>query len=222
MTNSALVYPGVCVRNHDVARWVRKNDVGVQVRASAELGAVISAGVHPARVIVHASGVSAADMVFCSASLGVGCIVVDTFETVDVLARALRARRHQTVLVDVVDGDSDDDTIAVVRAVLAQPRLNIVGLHTDIGTTPADFVSYPAAIGDLICRMSRIRQSEKWLLTRLALTGVVYTDDEYVAEVSRHSPAIEQSLDDACLTLGFPRPSVIVAASMPSTDMHAA
>ena len=217
-----VAYPALVVRDHTVAKWVRAHDVAVHVRTSEELGAVISAGVHPARLTVHADGVLTNELVFCAASLAVGHIVVNSVDQIEILTRAIGRQRRQAVLVRIVDTAANGESYAAIRAVLAGARLSLIGLHADIGSAAEDFVSYPAAVGDLICTMHRFRQSHGRVLTRLSLGGVPAPADDWVAELSRQAAVIDQSLDNACLTVDFPRPTVTMSAFTVASGKRAA
>jgi len=215
-----VAYPGFSVRDHAVARWVRANDVGVHVRGSDELGAVISAGVHPYRVAVHADGVRPDELVGCAGSLAVGMIVVRTVDHVEMIARAVGRHRRQRVAVMVDDGSGD--TATVIAAVAAAARLEVVGLHADVGVTAHDYVSFPAAVGDLVCRMYRVWEAHGRMLTHLVLGAVPCSTGDWIAELGRQAEIIDQSLDDACLTLQVPRPTVTMAAVTVPGEVQAA
>ena len=101
--------------------------------------------------------------------------------------------------------------MAVTR-VLDQPRLNLIGLHCDVGSAEDDFVSYPAAVGDAIAQMEHIRRQCGLLLTCLGIGGGTFfaTDDEH--PLCELVARVDESVDDACATLRFPRPVVVIAA----------
>lgn len=217
-----VAYPALVVRDHTVAKWIRAQDISVHIRTSDELGAAISAGVHPARMTVHADGVLANELVFCAASLTVGHIVVSSAEHVELLIRAIGRQRRQAVLARIADTGADGESAKAIRAALAGARLGLIGLHADIGSATEDFVSYPSAVGDLICTMDRIRRSHGRVLTRLSLGGIPAQADDWVAELGRQAAVIDQSLDDACLTVDFPRPRVTVAVHAVASGKRAA
>jgi hypothetical protein len=215
-----VAYPGFSVRDHAVARWVRGHDVGVHARSSDELGAVIAAGVHPFRVTVHADGIRADELVSCAGSLAMGMIVVRTVEQVELAARAVGRHRRQRVM--VVTGDGRADPAAVLAASVAAPRLDLVGLHADVRVTTADYVSFPAAVGDLVSRIYRVWETHATMLTHLSLGAAPCVTGDWMTELGGQAEIIDQSLDDACLTLQVPRPTVTMAAVALPGEMRAA
>lgn len=220
-----VAYPASILRDPAIARWVRHHNAAVHVRSSADLGAAISAGVHPARMTVHAGGVLTNELVFCAANLAVSHVVVDSVEHVEVMNQAIGRRRRQAVLVRVRDGVemiAARDTHGAVAATVHNPRFSLVGLHAEIGCAVDDYVSYPAAVGDLVARMRRVWEVYGRVLDRLSLGEVCVPADNPGDELTRQSTVIDQSLDDACLTVDFPRPTVVVSTAAAVAGKRAA
>ena len=170
MTEIAL--PALALRNRVVAKWVRDHSLAVDVRSGEELAVAIAAGIHPTRMTVHADTLCANEILFCTANLGVSRVVVSSTDQIELLAVA--PHRRQGVLVRMTDvnapklGGARDirrwgfrfDTAeadGAVRAIVDHSRLDLVGLHCEIGDQEQDFVSYPAAIGHMIAEMAHIR-----------------------------------------------------------------
>lgn len=213
-----MAFPALALRNHAVARWIREHDVAVDVRCSEDLRMAISAGVHPGRLTVHAGGVVMNELAFCAANLAVRFVVIDSVEQATVLTGAIGPRRRQAVIARMAGGSFDDVTDAAVRS----RRLSLVGMHADIGSGTDEFVSYPAAIGDTVAQMCRVRDIHGHVLPRLSLGGVPSPSDDWVGELARHGAAIDESLDDACLTVDYPRPVVALSAAPAETGKRAA
>lgn len=225
MTEIAI--PALALRNSVVANWLRGQTVAVDVRSSEDLGAALAAGVHPARVTAHAGGLTANEILFCAANLGVNRLVVDSTDQVDLLASSAPQRR-QGVLVAMTDvneavdgaaGDADD----AVGVILDCGRLDLIGLHCEIGSREGDFISYPAAIGHMIATMAHIRDDHDIVLHALALGGGrAVPPGEWAVQLPKIASEIDESLDDACATLRFPRPVVTVSAGLAILGQEAA
>jgi diaminopimelate decarboxylase len=225
MTEIAL--PALALRNSVVARWVRDQNVAVEVRSSEDLGVALAAGVHPARLTAHAGGLTANETLFCTANLGVGRVVVDSTDQVDLLS-SVGPQRRQGVLVGMPDvnapacgpaGEADD----AIGAILDRGRLDLIGLHCEIGSRERDFISYPAAIGHMISAMADIRDRHRVVLTRLDLGGGrAAPPGDWAVQLPKIASEIDESLDDACATLGFPRPIVTVSAGIAILGQEAA
>lgn len=198
-----LALPAISLRDNAVARWVCDRSVAVEIRDGRELAIARSAGVHPARMTAHADGLTADELVFCSAGLGVGRVVVTAADHVDVLAAT---RRRQPVLMGSLRR-------RLAKAVFECSTVDVVGMYADVGRAEHHCVSYPAAVGDMVAEMSRIRHDHGVVLTRIALGGRHLRFGAGPGELSEVAAAVDETLDDACATLRFPRPSVVVSAT---------
>ena len=147
--------------------------------------------------------------------------------------------RTQAVVVCVADDNAPELSVAgavrsgfsldsreldnAVGAVLADERLNLVGLHCDVGSQEHDFVSYPAAIGQMITDMTQIRRHHGVVLTRLGLGGGrAVPSGDWSVELPQLASQIDNSLDDACATLRYPRPLVVLSPSLLIVEHDAA
>ena len=102
-------------------------------------------------------------------------------------------------------------------------RLNLVGLHCDVGSEEHDFVSYPAAIGHMITEMTQIRRHHGVVLTRLGLGGGrAVPSGDWTIELPELASQIDESLDDACATLRYPRPLVVLSPGLAIVEHDAA
>ncbi|WP_280835514.1 LysA protein [Mycolicibacterium frederiksbergense] len=200
--------PAEVLKDNGVAKWVRDHGVTVAVRTSADLGAAIGAGIHPMRLTVHADGVNANELVFCSGNLGVGRVVANTIEHVGLLASCAVAHRRQRVVLG-----ADAVLAGAVAAVLNGPRLDLVGLYREISSREHYLAGYPAVISDLLAVMADIRRAHGVILTRAVVGGGGFVFGEGPADLSEFAETIEVTLDDACATLRFPRPVVMVSAA---------
>lgn len=225
MTETTL--PALALRNSAVAKWVRDQNVAVDVRSSEDLGVSLAAGIHPARLTIHADGLSANEILFCAANLGVNRLVVNSTDQVDLLA-SRAPRRRQGVLVAMTGGNAAVDGAAgeaddAVGVILDHGRLDLVGLHCEIGARERDFISYPAAIGHMIAEMAHIRDEHDIVLTALALGGGrAVPSGDWAVQLPKLASEIDESLDDACATLRFPRPMVAISAGLAILGQEAA
>jgi diaminopimelate decarboxylase len=234
MTEIAL--PAYALRNLAVAKWARDQRLAIHLRTGMELAVAIAAGIHPARMTVHADGMSDSKL-RATANLEPGRVVVSSMTQIDLLATVIG--RTQATFLTVTDVNAPVLTPAVakkhgfcfessefdraVEAVLAARRLNLIGLHCDVGSEDNDFVSYPAAIGHMITEMTQIRRRDGVVLTRLGLGGGrAVPSGDWAIELPELATQIEQSLDDACATLRYPRPLVVLSPGLAIVEHDAA
>ncbi|MFN6549963.1 LysA protein [Mycolicibacterium septicum] len=200
-----LALPAGALRDNNVAKWARDHGLAVEVRGSGDLAAAIGTGIHPMRLVVHADGFSADELVFCSANLGVGRVVATSVEQVRLLVSCAVRHRRQRVILGATAADA-------VTTVLNGPRLDLVGLYREIDSAEDCFTAFPAAVSDLITEMADIRRRHAVVLTRVWIGGGGVDFSTGPDDLSELGQAIEMTLDDACATLGFPRPVVVVSA----------
>jgi diaminopimelate decarboxylase len=224
---SEMALPALALRNHSVAKWVRDQDVEVDVRSSEDLGVSLAAGVHPKRMTIHADGLSPNEILFCTANLEVHLVVVNSADHVGLLTSVTPRRRRQ-VLVRMTDVNAPgvgsacevEDT---VNAILDRSQLDLIGLHCEIGSQERDFISYPAAIGQMIAEMAKLRQIRGTVLTHLALGGGrAVPSGDWAVQLPELADQIDRSLDDACATLHFPRPIIALSTGLAILGQQAA
>ncbi len=224
MTEIAL--PAAALRNQAVAKWVRDQGLIVDVHTSGELATAITAGIHPVRMTLYADGLSHPDLL-AVAMLGVGRIVVSAVDEIELLGSVV-ARRNQGVVVRMTDVNMPQISDSVqcgfpfgtiegrkaIRAVVESEHLNLVGLHCQVGSHEHDFISYPAAIGHMIAEMTQIRRQHGVVITRLGLGGGrIVPSGDCRHELAELAVQIDESLEDACATMRFPRPLIVLSTS---------
>ena len=226
MTEIAL--PATALTVDAIANWARDRRVAIDVRTGKDLAVATAAGVKFSRITVFADSLSQSELAAVG-NLGVGRIVVGSVSEIEVL-RSVVWRRPQDIVVRMADGNTPvfaadgayerpcgfrfDSTEAdtAVAAVLDHEWLNLVGLHCEVGSQDHDFISYPAAIGHIIAEMAQIRRRHSIVLTRLGLGGGrAVPSGDWAVELPELATQIDNSLDDACATLRYPRPLVVLS-----------
>jgi diaminopimelate decarboxylase len=202
---AAITCPAHALRQPGVAAIVNKRGHRVDVGTYDELTFALSAGVPPARIVMHDDQVTAAP-IRCGVNAHVGQLVIGCSQQIKVLASC--AQRPPRILLDM-GGDCADDA---VTAVFAHRRLDLIGLHATLtrATRCADYTEVVAAI---IATMARIRRQRNAILTRVSLAGgdilsgaTTGPDDLRVL-----AAALEDTFDDACARFRYPRPALILA-----------
>jgi diaminopimelate decarboxylase len=236
MTEIAL--PAHALRNRTVAKWARDQHLAIDVRTGEELAVAIAAGIHPARMTVHADIMTDSEL-RATSNLAPGRMVVNSMSQIVLLGSIVEHRRTQAVVVCVTDVNAPVSNIAgakthgfgfdsheldhAVGAVSGDKRLNLVGLHCDVGSDDHDFVSYPAAIGHMITEMTQIRRHHGVVLTRLGLGGGrAVPSGDWTIELPELASQIDESLDDACATQRYPRPLVVLSPGLAIVEQDAA
>lgn len=200
-------FPAATLGDTRVARWLREHRLPVDVRTLAELHSAISVGIHPVLMTVHADRLDTGDIRRASAA-GVGRVVLSRPEQIT----SLRTKHTQNVLLRMTGSATNYSDIAV-DAVIDCRSTTLIGLLCELGSATDDIVGCPAAIGNMIAAMDHIRRRHNIVLTRLIL-GIGDTAPAAESSLVRRDLAeeIDESVDDACATLRFPRPAIMMAA----------
>ncbi|AQT81446.1 hypothetical protein B1R94_22610 [Mycolicibacterium litorale] len=224
-------FPASVLNETGVARWLRDHRFAVDVRVVPELHTAVSVGIHPALMTVHAEQLETGD-IRRAALLGVGRVVLGCAEHIAWLGTGLGGGR-QNVLLRMTDAPAaapdrrpfvfeSGDTDNAVEEMMANRSVTLIGLQCDVGSAVDDFVSYPAAIGNMIAQMDHIRRRHGVVLTRLVLGGGSVSATESSVVRRDLAEEIDESVDDACATLRFPRPAIVISAGGQVTGRHAA
>jgi diaminopimelate decarboxylase len=202
---AAITCPADALRQPAVAAIVNQRGHAVDVRTYDELTLALSAGVPPARIVVHDDRVTAAP-IRCGVNAHVGRLVIGCSEQIKVLAGC--AQRPQRILVDMACDSVDD----AVTAVFAHRRLELIGLHATL-TRATRCDDYTEVVAQIIAAMAQIRRERHAIATRVSLAGgdILSGATTGPDDLSVLAAALEDTFDDACARYRFPRPALILA-----------
>ncbi len=231
LREAEVVYAGKSLLTTAVARWARKEGLGIDVCSAGELAVALAAGTDPARIIMHGNAKSL-DELRNAVGVGVERIVLDSCIEIAYLAGLARQRQrvlirvtpdidihgHRAVTTGISDQKfgftlTDDHAADAVQRVLAHPILDLIGLHCHIGSQVADPALYGEAIHRMIAVMADIRAKHGVILTELNIGGghaVPYISGDPELDLDQLARVIEDALDEACAAEHFPRPAIVV------------
>jgi diaminopimelate decarboxylase len=187
-----IYYAGKALLSRAVARWVADEGLGLDVCTGGELAVALSAGFPPARIGFHGNNKSSAELAD-AVQAGVGRIIVDSYlEIARLAATAERAGIRQPVLVRVTTGvdahthefvaTAHEDqkfgfwlaggaAAEAVRRVLMLPGLELVGLHSHIGSQIFDADGFEVSAHRVIGLAAAIRDEHGLEFPELDLGG---------------------------------------------------
>jgi diaminopimelate decarboxylase len=229
-----VYYAGKAFLATAIARWVRDEGLGLDVCTGGELALALRAGFPADRIALHGNNKSVAELAE-ALDAGVGRIVVDSFEEIDrlrslaqergirprVLVRTtvgVEAHTHEFIATAHEDqkfGFSLAGGAAkeAARRVLDSGPLELVGLHSHIGSQIFDTAGFEVSAHRVVGLLREIRDEFGFELPELDLgggLGVAYvaTDDPpEIAYVAAQLRAIVERECDAA-NLSHPRLSV--------------
>ena len=198
-SGTEVAYPADALRYPPVAAWIRRRGLSIEACSADGLSLTLSAGVRPARVVFRCAG-AATGAISHAMSLGCGQFVVASQH--DVATVGASAQRPQRVLVDVTTGPVDD----LAAAILADGRLDLVGVHTTI-----DGAHCCGAIEHALEQMSYLRHHDGMITTRLHLAIL---ERPAGSTLSSLAGAIRDAVAQGCARRRFPRPEPVLAPDL--------
>ncbi len=227
-----VYYAGKAFLSVLVARWVHEEGLRVDTASGGELATALLAGVPGEAIGLHGNNKSDAEIDRAVAA-GVGRIVLDSLPEIDRVADA--AARHGVrapVMVRVTPGvhahthefistAHEDQKFGLslaggqaaeaVERVLARPELELLGLHSHIGSQILDVAGFEVAARRLLELRADVAARTGYLMPELDLGGgygIAYLGDEDVPPVRDLAEGLADVVRRACADLSSPPPRV--------------
>ncbi|GII75146.1 diaminopimelate decarboxylase [Sphaerisporangium rufum] len=229
-----VYYAGKAFLCKEVARWVDQEGLGLDVCSSGELAVALSVGFPPERIAMHGNNKSPAELERALRA-GVGRIVVDSFDEiarVGYLAEELGVRAKVQIRVttgveahthEFIATAHDDQKFGLslgsgaaaeaVRRVLALPQLELVGLHSHIGSQIFDTAGFEVAARRLAVLLTQIKQEHGVVLPELDLGGgygIAYLESDDAPDIKPIADGLRQIVSRVCEDAGLPVPRLTV------------
>lgn len=232
-----VYYAGKAFLSVAVARWAHEEGLRIDTSTGGELAVALRAGIPGADIGLHGNNKSDGEIERALAA-GVGRIVVDSLGEVDRVADAAgRAGVRAPVMVRLttgvhagghefiatahedqkfglsVAGGATSPAMAALRAVLARPELELVGVHSHIGSQILDPSGFEAAARRVLELRAALAAETGHLLPEVDLGGgfgIAYLPGEVPLEPGRVAKDLAGVVDGACAELGTPLPRISI------------
>ncbi|MFJ3880402.1 diaminopimelate decarboxylase [Streptomyces sp. NPDC090077] len=228
-----VLYAAKAFLSRAMVRWVQEEGLGLDVCSAGELELAVTAGFPPERIVLHGNAKSPRDL-GSALRLGVGRIVIDGPSEIARIAAAVGPDDRQKVMVRVVPGVSagghdkirtgtdgqkfglsltDGSALRAVARVLAQPQLELTGLHCHIGSQITEAEPYLTALRRMVALLARIRDEHGRVLPELDMGGghgIAYRPGEPALDVPALARRLRSGLAEACAAAGLPVPRLAV------------
>ncbi|MCX6431268.1 MAG: alanine racemase [Actinobacteria bacterium] len=215
-----------------VARWVTEEGLGIDVASGGELAVALRAGVPGDRLLMHGNNKSMAE-IEAAVEAGVGRIVIDSFEDIVRIADAAgRAGVVQPVLVRVTLGVGAHTRVFIatahedqkfglsvasgaaeeaVRRIAKLPSLDLMGLHSHIGSQIFDAAGFQVAAARVVTVAQRIWDEQGIEIEELNLgggMGIAYLESDDPLDVPDMALQIGDIVGKECAAAGIPMPAL--------------
>ena len=229
-----VYYAGKALLTTAVARWVAEEGLRLDVCTGGELAVALHAGFDATRIAFHGNNKSIAELT-AALDARVGHIVVDSFDEIERLGKlaagratkpkvlvrttvGVEAHTHEFIATAHEDQKfgfslSGGDAKEAARRVLGTETLDLVGLHSHIGSQIFDTSGFEVSAHRVVGLLREIRDDFGVELPELDLgggLGVAYTEDDDPAEISYVAAQLRAIVERECKAaeLAIPRLSV--------------
>ncbi len=225
-----------------VARWIAEEGLGLDVATGGELEVALRAGFPAERIGVHGNNKSSAELA-AALDAGVGRIVLDSFTEIarlgflaaekgvrpKVLVRVtvgVEAHTHEFIATAHEDqkfgfsliggstgGSTGGDAAEAVRRVLALDQLELVGLHSHIGSQIFDTAGFEVAAHRVVGLAAQIRDDHGLELPELNLgggLGIAYVTGDDPAELAAVAASLRAIVEHEAAGYGLAVPRIAV------------
>lgn len=229
-----VYYAGKAFLCTAVARWVAEEGLHLDVCTGGEMAVAERAGFPMERVGFHGNNKSVAELER-AVRLGVGRVIIDSFEEVERLAEVSRAHGTRTaVMIRVTAGVeahtheyiatahedqkfgfsiTSGDALEAVRRVLARDVLELRGLHSHIGSQIFDTAGFEVAARRVLALHARVATELGTVMPEMDLGGgfgIAYTTQDDPADPRDLAAGMREIVEHECRALGIELPHLSI------------
>jgi diaminopimelate decarboxylase len=233
-TGADVYYAGKAFLSRAIVRWLHEEGLNVDVCSGGELTVALSAGMPAERIAFHGNNKSVAELEFAVKS-GVGHVVADSFEELARLSWiAERQGVRQKVLIRVTVGVeahthefiatahedqkfglslSGGTAAEAVRRALTLDGLELVGIHSHIGSQIFDTAGFEVAARRVVGLLAEIKAEHGVELPEIDLgggLGIAYTSEDDPSEPAAIAAALTEIVRRECAAEGLTPPRISV------------
>jgi diaminopimelate decarboxylase len=238
---SAVHYAAKAFLCTEVARWLAAEGLSLDVCSGGELAIALRAGFPPTRIAMHGNNKSQEELA-AGVEAGVGCVVLDSFYEIarlDQIAREREVRQRVMVRVTVgveahthefiatahedqkfgfsLAGGAESHAAEAVRRVLKSDGLELVGLHSHIGSQIFDATGFDVAARRVVGLLAELHAehgtSALEPLTTLDLgggLGIAYLPEDDPPPPAQLADELREIVAKECAAAGLEMPRIVV------------
>jgi diaminopimelate decarboxylase len=229
-----VYYAGKAFLCTAVARWVAEEGLSLDVCSDGELTVALRAGFEPARIGYHGNNKTTAEL-RRAVEAGVGRIVADSFAEIERLAgvvaelgrvarvmvrvtAGVEAHTHEYIATAHEDQKfgfsiTSGDAFEAVRRVQQAPGLELVGLHSHIGSQIFDTAGFEVAARRVLALHAQVATELGVELPEMDLGGgfgIAYTTQDDPADPAQLATELTKIVEHECRAFAVPVPRLSV------------
>jgi len=229
-----VLYAGKAFMTTAICRIVESEGLGLDVVSEGEIRTAMNAGFDMSKTYLHGNNKTPRDLNIALES-GVGRIVIDSFAEIKLLSRiakehgkvqdvsvrikpGIEAHTHDYIKTGQVDskfgfGAADGQGMEAVKEILAEPSLNLIGLHCHIGSQIFELQPYRDAVNVMLSFLKSVRDETGFLLTEVNFGGgygIHYLKEDKPFKPSEYIEAMIEELNRVCAEKDIPLPVFVI------------
>ncbi|MET7368499.1 diaminopimelate decarboxylase [Streptomyces sp. NPDC005566] len=229
-----VFYAGKAFLSRAVVRWLQEEGLNLDVCSGGELATALDAGMPAERIAFHGNNKTVAEIERAIAA-GVGRIVLDSFqEIVRVSHIAQQLGKRQRVQIRVTVGVeahthefiatahedqkfgialADGQAAEAVRRVLTLDGLELIGIHSHIGSQIFDMAGFEVSARRVVQLLAEIRDEHGIELPEIDLgggLGIAYTSEDDPREPHEIAKALSDIVTRECESAKLRTPRISV------------
>jgi diaminopimelate decarboxylase len=229
-----VFYAGKAFLCTTVAQWVSEEGLNLDVCSSGELTVALRAGFDPARIGYHGNNKTYPEL-RRAVSAGVGRIIVDSFAEIERLAQVtadlgttasvmvrvtagVEAHTHEYIATAHEDQKfgfsiTAGDALDAVRRVVAADGLELLGLHSHIGSQIFDSSGFEVAARRVLALHARVSSELGVTMPEMDLGGgfgIAYTTQDDPSDPAQLATEMSKIVEHECRALGIDEPRLSI------------
>lgn len=232
LSGADVYYAGKAFLCVGVARWIAEDGLGLDVCTGGELSVALRAGVPTERIALHGNNKSDAE-IRRALEAGVGRVVIDSLDEIDQVATiagelgvragvmlritpGVEAHTHEFIATAHEDQKfglslSTGDAFEAVRRASGRAELDLIGLHSHIGSQIFDTGGFEIAARRVLELIAEVKEELGVDIGALDLGGgfgVMYNSQHTPSTPEQLATGIAEIVEKECHELGLAIPHV--------------
>jgi diaminopimelate decarboxylase len=229
-----VYYAGKAFLCTTIAKWVAEEGLSLDVCSNSELTVALRAGFDPARIGYHGNNKSFPEL-RRAVDVGVGRIVLDSFSEIERLAAittelgktasvmvrvtaGVEAHTHEYIATAHEDQKfgfsiTSGDAMEAVRRVQAAAGLELLGLHSHIGSQIFDSSGFEVAARRVLALHARVSEELGVTMPEMDLGGgfgIAYTTQDDPSDPAQLATEMSKIVEHECRALGVDEPRLSI------------
>lgn len=225
-----VLFAGKAFMTTAMCRLVDSEGLGLDVVSEGEIRTAMNAGFDLKKAYLHGNNKTPGDLNL-ALEAGVGRVVIDSFAEIKLLSKiakehgkvqdvsvrikpGIEAHTHDYIKTGQVDskfgfGAADGQGMEAVREILAEPSLNLIGLHCHIGSQIFELQPYRDTVRVMVSFLKKVKEETGFLFTEINFGGgygIHYLKDDKPYKPGEYIEAMLEEMNMVCTEKDIPLP----------------